>query len=256
MGALERRRRDPSWNTRDPTPEDGERLRGATERLCLVAEMHPPETRVVGDRVPLSYMSARLGRRPRLTVTTGMLDCLPDPELRAVVGHELTHLVQRDALVMGMLAAPSRWALQGAGQMFRDDPLRAPLVFIFAIYFLIPMLVLGLMARVVSRHRALSADRGSAILTGSAAAMASALRRLADDLRHGDMLKSDLKLAATGDELHVLPSARRERRGIRRMRATHPPLERRLAQLDEMETHLQASRGSPVAALAADPGLD
>jgi heat shock protein HtpX len=92
-------------------------------------------------------------------------------------------------------------------------------------------------ARLVSRHRELAADRGAATLTGSPAAVAATLRSLTDRL--DSMRRLDLRLAADLEMLNFLPAASGRAEGIW---ATHPPLARRLAQLDRMERELQADR--------------
>jgi heat shock protein HtpX len=71
----------------------------AIERLCLVADLDEPLTALVADDVPLSWTTAPPGKRPRVHITTGMVELLDDAELQAVLAHELSHIGDRDAVV-------------------------------------------------------------------------------------------------------------------------------------------------------------
>ena len=78
----------------------------AIERLCVVADLEEPLTALVADDVPLSWTTAPPGKRPRVHVTTGMAELLDESELPAVLAHELSHIGNRDAVIMTVLAAP------------------------------------------------------------------------------------------------------------------------------------------------------
>ena len=95
----------------------------------------------------------------------------------------------------------------------------------------------ALAARLLSRHRELAADRGAALLTGSAAGVAAALRRLSGTAGAGP----DLRLVGL-ELLNFVPARSRGTGAVARLWATHPPLERRLAQLDRLERALQSWR--------------
>lgn len=237
------------WNTqvpggaREPDAADADRLKIAVERLCLVADVEPPETKVVPDVLPLSWTSAPPGRAPRVHVTTALLDALPERELSAALGHELSHIVHRDAVVMTVVGGPSVYVLRGVRQMISEDPFRGSMMAVCGLYFIAPAMVLVVLARVVSRHRVLAADRSAALLVGSPAALASALVRIREYMIGGKVLLVDLKTAAPRNHFHVLPAEKREPRGLRRLWASHPRMEDRLAQLDEMEETLQRTRG-------------
>jgi hypothetical protein len=171
----------------------------------------------------------------RLAVVADM----PEPRLsEAVLAHELSHIANHDATVMTVLAAPGVFVLRGLSKVWRDreTPFRAkPGLVMFACIIGPPALVSAALARIVSRHRELAADRGAALLTGSPAAMASALAELSGGL--GGFPKRDLRAAAARDLLHVVPA--RPAQGLRRLWATHPPLKARLRELERLESRLQ-----------------
>jgi heat shock protein HtpX len=250
-----RRKGEAPAESRFAEPQDEERVRDLMHRLCAIADMEPPELKVEANRVSLSSTRALPFKRPRVSVTTGMLDILEDRELSAVLAHELSHIANHDATVMTILSGPSMWMLRGVRWNYQERWIPGLLsALLLGFYLIIPAAIIAPLSRMVSRYRELAADRGAAVVTGSPALVASALRRTFDDM-HG-RLGFELKLASPGDPFHFMPAAKREPGLVKRLWATHPRLRTRLRQMEEMEVNLQASRGSPVAALAADPGLD
>lgn len=209
------------------------------DRLCLLADMRRPAAELVLDDAPLCWTTALPGREPRLHVTTGMALLLADAELDAVIAHELSHIGNRDAVLMTVLAAPGVFVLRGLRASWHqpDAGLRAKAgLIMFGCIVGPPALISMGLCRIVSRHRELAADQGAALLTGSPAALASALRRLSAGLHA--IPDQDLRVAATSDVLHVVPA--RPATGIRRLWATHPPLDDRIARLERLEARLQA----------------
>ena len=224
-----RRRRD----TR--RTERARHIERAVSRLCVAADLPVPATEIIRDGRPLSWTTALPGRPPVVHVTTGMARLLPDAELEAVLAHELSHIGNRDAMLMTVLAAPGVFVLRGLRAGLRDPNagLRAKAgLVMFACMFAPPALLSAWLSRFVSRHRELAADRGAALLTGSPAALA----RLSDGLHA--IPDRDLRVAAASDVLHVVPA--RPARGIARLWATHPRLEARVHELERLERRLQS----------------
>jgi heat shock protein HtpX len=221
-----------------PDPAHVERAERARSRLAIVADMPAPRVSVEPEAVPLSWTTAVPTGTPRVHVTTGAMERLGDAELEAVIAHELSHIANRDAVVMTVLAAPGVSVLRGLRLVWHDPdrPFLTRLGLVMFSFLLVPpALVSAGLARIVSRHRELAADHGAALLTGSPAAMASALAKLSGDV--AGFPKRDLRVAAARDLLHVVPV--RPARGIRRLWATHPPLEARLRELERLESRLQ-----------------
>jgi heat shock protein HtpX len=254
-GWVQTRRRvmESAMGTRVPDRADARRLRGATERLCAIADLEPPDTQVVGDRLPLSWTTSPPWGTPRIHVTTGMLDALPERELLAVIAHELAHIAHRDAAVMTLVGGPSVYIMRAVRRLLSEDWFRGTIAVACFSYFILPAIVFGLLSRIVSRHRELAADRSAALITGSPAALASALVRLREDMTDGDILLVDLQLAAPRNQFHVIPVERREPHGVRRIWASHPRLAGRLEQLDHMERNLQWARGPGAGILEDEP---
>ena len=226
----------------DLAPGLQERLEEVVHRLCVLADMPAPECVVKAEILPLSYTVARLRRRPRLVVTVGMMLMLEGRELDAVVAHELSHIANRDAVLMTMLAGPGTALKAGAHRFWKPTSMRVTelLVAMAVGAVILPVAAaLNLASRSVSRRRELHADHGAALLTGSPAVVATVLERVSQSLRFADL--PDLRAVSARDAFHILPTGP-EPTGWGRLAATHPPLQTRLEHLHEMEHRLQHAR--------------
>jgi heat shock protein HtpX len=229
----------PDWRRKYDEPVDVTRAERALARLAVVADISAPEVKGEPKGPPLTWTTAAPGRRPRIHVTKALLDTLDDAQLEAALAHELSHVANRDAVLMTVLASPGIFVLRGIRLMWhdRDYIVRAKLgAVLFGSFVIVPAAISAGFARIVSRHRELAADRGAAMLTGSPAAVTSALLRVAGEL--AAIPKRDLRIAATNDLLNLVPA--RPERGIARLWATHPRLATRVRQLEELEERLQA----------------
>jgi heat shock protein HtpX len=174
-----------------------------------------------------------------------MMRMLDARELDAVVGHELSHIANRDAALMTMLAGPGALMKAGVRSLWaaQRGEHAGGFLSIAAIASAVVMLpvaaLLNVVSRLVSRDREFSADYGAALLCGSPAAVANMLERVSPVLGRADL--PDLRAIAARDEFHILPVGP-EPRGWRRLYATHPKLARRLAQLHALERDLQHAR--------------
>src|SRR3954447_3024791 len=235
-------------NARPLRPGERPELHAAVERLCVLADLPRAEIVVDDEKQPNSWIVDPPGRPPRLHLTKGLLEMLPPPELEAVVAHELAHVANRHATVMTVVGGPGAVLLEGGRLIGRHGG-----------WWLVQMGALlagavGLVSQVgtnaLSRHRELAADAGAAALTGHPAALASALMRVSGALAL--VPAEDLRVAAGRDAFHLLPVGRNESDGWwgrlartpvgSRLGATHPPLERRIAELERLERHLHTAR--------------
>jgi heat shock protein HtpX len=224
-GAIRERRNRPSAEpvTAAQEPE----LHAIVDRLCVLADLPKPEIVVEPEPQPNSWLVGLSRGRARLHVTRGLLDLLSASELEAVVGHELAHLVNRDAVVMTAVGGPGAVLLGGGRRLMGGGW--------FIMFGGLVALGVGWLSRLgtqaLSRHRELAADAGSAALTGRPAALATALRRISGELRL--VPEEDLRVAAYRDVFHLLPVGEH---------GTHPPLPKRIERLERMEQRLQAAR--------------
>lgn len=218
--------------TRPRNAADDARLERAVTGLAMLAEVAPPTVRAESQRAPLCWTTTTLRGRPAVHATTGLLDRLDDRQLEAVLAHEISHIVNRDALVMTLVAGFPTSFFRHARQ---ENPFG---VLVYLGWLLPAMWLMTLFGRIVSRHRELIADRGAALLTGSPAAVAGALLALDGDLAGLRERDQDLRSRSPNDIFHFLPVG--EQAGVRRLWATHPRLPARLEQLDRMERELQS----------------
>jgi heat shock protein HtpX len=231
----ERRNRPPAAAV---TPAQAPELHAIVDRLCVLANVPKPEIVIEPETQPNSWLVGLSRQRARLHVTRGLLDLLTLTELEAVVGHELAHLVDRDAAVMTAVGGPGAVLLAGGTRMLRGGGFWP--VFLGGIVATGVGRVALLGTQSLSRDRELAADAGSAALTGRPAALASALRRISGQLRL--IPEEDLRVAACRDVFHLLAVEQEGEGWGGRLGATHPPLARRIARLEKMERAMQSAR--------------
>jgi heat shock protein HtpX len=231
---------------RDEAPE----LHDMIERLCAMADLRKPRVAVIESDVPNAFATGRNQKHAAVAVTTGLWNRLEPKEVEGVLAHELSHIANRDVLVMtvasffAMIAAVlTRVGLYGG--MFggmggnRDNNNSVPVWLIVLVvsvvtYFLSQILILA-----ISRYREFAADRGSALITGAPENLMSALQKIASGITQ--IPQQDLRQVEGMNAFFIIPTNWRKRGGELFM--THPPLEKRLAALAEISREM----GRPVA---------
>jgi heat shock protein HtpX len=240
-GSITERRNRP--RAEPVAPAQAPELHALVDRLCVLADVPKPEIVIEPERQPNSWLVGLSRQRARLHVTRGLLELLTPTELEAVVGHELAHLVNRDAAVMTAVGGPGAILLDGGKRMLHGGWWFALMGGVLATC-VGRLSLLGTQA--LSRDRELAADAGSAALTGRPAALASALRRISGQLRL--IPEEDLRVAACRDMFHLLAVEEEGDGWAGRLRATHPPLEQRIQRLERMERAMRSARlARPVA---------
>jgi heat shock protein HtpX len=179
--------------------------------------------------------------------TTGILSLLDPAELEAVLGHEITHVLNRDVVVMtvasffaSIAAFITQWGFffgGGFGGGNRDNNNNNGFIFVIlisAVVYVISFLLL----QALSRYREFAADRGSAIITGRPSALISALYAI--DGGMGRIPQRDLR-AAPGElaAFYIFPP--KAKQTVATLFSTHPPLEARVARLERLEAQLQGT---------------
>jgi heat shock protein HtpX len=231
---------------RDQAPE----LHDMIERLCAMADLRKPRVAIIDSDVPNAFATGRNQKHAAVAVTTGLWNRLEPREVEGVLAHELSHIANRDVLVMtiasffAMIAAVlTRVGLYSG--MFggmggnRDNNNSVPvwlvvLVVSVVTYFLSQILILA-----ISRYREFAADRGSALITGAPEHLMSALQKIASGITQ--IPQQDLREVEGMNAFFIIPTNWRKRGGELFM--THPPLEKRLEALAEISREM----GRPVA---------
>jgi len=198
------------------------RLQRHLERLATLADLPVPRLAVVDTKTPNAFTVGITPARTVVAVTEGLSRALNDRELEAVLAHELTHIANRDASVLTVVSFP-----RTLGQtLIGDDSLAV--VVLFLVWPLgLPLWAVGtLLTLTVSRYREYAADRGAALLTGAPEHLMSALQKLSDQ----HIPSGDLRLQGAAEAFCIVPV----RTPRFELLMDHPPLEKRLAALEEL----------------------
>ena len=233
---------------RDEAPE----LHDMIERLCAMADLPKPKVATVDTDVPNAFATGRNPKHAAVAVTRGLWERLEPQEVEGVLAHELSHVANRDVLVMtvasffAMLAGVlTRFGLYagmfggGYGNRNSNDNNSVPVWLIVLVvsvvtYFLSQILILA-----ISRYREFAADRGSAVLTGAPEHLMSALQKISSEMFR--IPQRDLREVESMNAFFIVPASVKQRAAT--LFATHPPLEQRLARLSEIAREM----GRPVA---------
>jgi len=217
-------------------------LHGMIERLCVQADLPKPRVCVMETSMPNAFAMGRSKKSTSVTATRGILDILTPPELEGVMAHELTHVINRDVMVMTLasffatLASTiAQFALffgGGYGNSEEEEDIMI-VVFVSVAVYAISFVLL----RALSRYREFAADRGSAVLTGRPSALASALLKISGTIER--VPSQDLRKAEGMSAFFIIPA--RTKKSLMNIFADHPPLEQRLAALERLEAQLQGT---------------
>jgi heat shock protein HtpX len=219
------------------TPEQAPGLHAMIERLCIQADLPKPKIAVADTDVPNAFAMGRSQKNAVVCATTGIMNILEPHELEGVMAHELTHVKNRDVLVMtlasffaSIAALITQFGFFFGGFGGNDDDngpgFAVVLLVSFAVYIISFFLMLAL-----SRYREFGADRGSAIITGRPSALASALMQRVPD--------QDLRAVGRMNAFFIVPTSVKKSVGTLFM--THPPMEARIARLQQYEEQLQGT---------------
>jgi len=233
-----------------------ERYHNIAEGLCLAAGLPKPRLYVVASPALNAFATGRDPDHAAIAITTGLWEALDRRELEAVIAHELAHVRNLDirtmtvvAVVAGAIVMLADWTLRSVWYGgYRTDRRRGVGAFpIIAILGVVAAILAPLAAQLVrfavSREREYLADASGVLLTRYPTALARALTKLRDDttrLRHDSAATAHLWIK------DPLPRARARGSGSRRsaldrLFATHPPIEDRIARLQQMGADLPAT---------------
>ena len=230
------------------TPEEEPKLHGMVERLAAMADMPKPKKIAVMDtHVPNAFATGRNPKNSVIAVTRGLMSRLDEREQEAVLAHELTHVKNRDVMVLtwaslivimaGYLMQMLFWiSLFGGfgGGRSREGGGNAMLVLLgvyvgmIVIYFVSQLLTL-------SRYREYAADRGGAMLTGAPLSLASALSKISDDMYR--IPEKDLRQVEHANAFFIVNALKGK--GASKLLSSHPPLEKRIERLRAMQSQME-----------------
>jgi len=227
---------------RDEAPQ----LHDMIERLCAMADLPKPRVAIIDTDVPNAFATGRSPKHAAVAVTRGLWQRLEPQEIEGVLAHELSHVANRDVLIMtvasffAMLAGLlTRFGLYSG--MFgggRRDNNSVPVWLIVLLVSIVTYFLSQILILAISRYREFAADRGSALITGAPEHLMSALQKISSDMFR--IPQRDLRQVEGMNAFFIIPAS--VKGSMSSLFLTHPPLEKRLAALAEIAREM----GRPV----------
>src|SRR5437588_4408475 len=170
-----------TMGVKEVSPAQEPELHSIVERLCVQADLPKPKVCVMETSMPNAFAMGRSRKSTVVCATRGLLEMLSPSELEGVMAHELTHVINRDVMVMTLasfFASLAALILQFALFFGGGDREEEEDIFIVVIVSVAVYAISFLLLRALSRYREFAADRGGAVLTGRPSALASALLKI------------------------------------------------------------------------------
>src|SRR5918911_5018704 len=174
-----------AMGAREVSPAEAPEFHALIDRLCVQADLPKPRVAIANTRMPNAFALGRSPKSATVCATTGIMEILSPAELEGVMAHELTHVANRDVLVMtlaGFFATIAAYIVQfgfffGGGGSYGDDD-DNPSFMVLLLVSLVVYVVSFLLMQALSRYREFAADRGAALITGRPSALSSALLKI------------------------------------------------------------------------------
>jgi heat shock protein HtpX len=234
------------------SPDEAPELHAMVERLCAMASLPKPKVAIMDTDIPNAFATGRSPKHAAVCITTGLWRRLEPREVEGVLAHELSHIANRDVLIMtlasffAMLAGLlTRFGLYagmfgGYGGSNRDNNNnQIPVWLIVLVVSIVVYAISFVLIRAISRYREYAADRGSAVLTGAPEYLMSALQKISSQMAM--IPQRDLREVQAMNAFFIVPAS--VKRATAELLMDHPPLEKRIAALAEIARQM----GRPVA---------
>jgi heat shock protein HtpX len=229
--------------TRDQFPE----LHDLVERIVARNNLPKPKIAVINTRMPNAFATGKGPKSSVVAVTTGLMEILDTLELESVIAHELTHIRNRDVLVLTLASLFSTVAwylmqfgfyggLYSGGMGYggnRSNNSAGAMIIVIAVAML-TWVISFLVIRAISRYREFAADRGSAQMTGKPIKLANALMKISGTMKN--IPTRDLRQEEGLNAFFIVPALSGSTIG--NLFSTHPPVQKRVEKLMEMEASM------------------
>ena len=231
------------WSTgarileKDEYPE----LHRTVEKLCKEADLPLPRIAIMQSPVPNAFATGRSPKHAVVACTDSIMRLLTKEELEAVLAHELSHVKNRDILTMTMasfVAMIASMIMQSFffSAMFGGRNREGGGTIVVWIVSIIVYAVSTLLILALSRYREFAADRGSAYITKNPRALMSALNKISGRM---EVVPVQAKAKVESANAFFIIPALSGRNTIMELFSTHPPLDKRLANLEMVETEIR-----------------
>ncbi len=230
------------WSTgarileKDEYPE----LHQTVEKLCREADLPLPRIAIMQSPVPNAFATGRSPKHAVVACTDSIMRLLSKDELEAVLAHELSHVKNRDILTMTMasfIAMIASMIMQSFffSAMFGGRNREGGGTIIIWIVSIVVYAVSTLLILALSRYREFAADRGSALITKNPQALMSALSKISGRM---DAVPVEAKAKVeAANAFFIIPAI--SGRSFMELLSTHPPLEKRIANLEKIEAEMR-----------------
>ena len=225
--------------------QDDERLFQIVDEVSLLAGINPPKIAYMKSDIPNAFATGRNPKNSLVAVTKGLREKLNDNELKAVIAHEIAHIVNGDVKVLAIanffvtlssfLMQMFFWILLfgGLGRSRENNGAGQAIFLLYIVtmivYFLGQLLVLSL-----TRYREYGADHTGASLTGTPIHLASALEKISmSSIR---VPSQDLRQFKTANAFMIIPAL--SGNDISKLMSTHPPVNDRIRKLKDLQKQL------------------
>jgi heat shock protein HtpX len=225
------------YRAKEVSQSDAPELYGIVGELTSKASLPMPKVYIMENDTPNAFATGRNPEHAAVAVTTGILRILSRDELMGVIGHELSHILHRDILIstiaatmagaISILATMARWGAMFGG--FRSDDEEGGgggnilVVLLVSIFASIAAMLIQL---AISRSREYMADEGGAHLSHPLS-LAKALGKL-------EVAAQRVPMEASPSTAHMFIVNPLRGGGVLSLFSTHPPIEERIARLEEM----------------------
>jgi heat shock protein HtpX len=234
-----------SMGAHEVSPQEAPQFHALMERLCVQADLPKPRLYVMNTSMPNAFAMGRSKKSAAVCATTGILELLSPSELEGVMAHELTHIINRDVMVMtlaGFFASLASMIVQfgfffGGGFGGDGDDDEGPGIMVIILVSLVVYIVSFFLMQALSRYREFAADRGAAVITGRPSALSSALLKISGTMQR--IPQTDLRAHAEMNAFYIFPASAKQ--SIFNLFSTHPPLDKRIEALSRLEAQLQGA---------------
>lgn len=225
------------------------RLYAIVERLAQLADVPVPKLALMPMRIPNAFTTGRSPKTAVITVTQGLLDRLDDEELEGVLAHEITHIKNRDVVVItyasffAMVASIIvqqffLFGLMAEGGRGRGRNNTGQIIMLIWLASFVVWAISYVLIRMLSRYREYAADRGSAILTGHPGYLVSALTKIERGVKQSP--SQDLRQAESFNAFFIMPAINKG--SLMEFLSTHPNFEHRMRYLEHIQQEMNKAR--------------